>query len=207
MVPKLAEYTVEEQHKNNKMMAIGCMSEVFKLCPAASVMYFDDFIQVLLNNSSTDQSSLNRNVSYGLGVLAENASADKFQPHLKASLSAIKVMYDASEDEGAKDNCTASMAKIFEKYQQTLTESEFEECFAHIMSQIPLKGDPAENETMLKLVMSVNSQNPTKLGPHMERVVLLTLNILTSEECRKTIEEPFKVMTAQYIKNVICADQ
>jgi hypothetical protein len=35
----------------------------------------------------------------------------------------------------------------------------------------------------------------------------MCLKILTDSECRKLIEEPFKILTAKFIKNVICADQ
>lgn len=109
-------YIGDDHPKSDKIMVIGCLSEVFNQCPSALAFYFDDFIQVLFKHATSSDGSLNRNVSYGLGVLADKAPEDKFSLHMKSVLVAIKAMHDASEEDDAKDNCAASMARIVEKY-------------------------------------------------------------------------------------------
>ena len=54
-------------------MVIGCLAETFNSCKAAIPVYFNDFYQILLKNSKTTDSGLNRNVSYAFGILAENS--------------------------------------------------------------------------------------------------------------------------------------
>ena len=71
-------------------MAIGCLGETFNQCPSAMGVYFNDFIQVLFKNSTTDDGSLNRNVSYGIAICADRASPEQFEPHLQTALQAIK---------------------------------------------------------------------------------------------------------------------
>jgi hypothetical protein len=56
-------------------MVIGCLAETFNSCPAAIAVYFNDFMQILMKNCNTDDSSLNRNVAYAIGILAEHGKA------------------------------------------------------------------------------------------------------------------------------------
>jgi len=70
------------------------------------------------------------------------------------------------------------------------------------MSSIPFEGDPTENETVLKFCMNVNNLNTGRLEPHMERIALTCLKIITDTRLAKE-DEGFKVLTAKFIKNVI----
>mmetsp|Transcript_23143 Transcript_23143/g.28686 ORF Transcript_23143/g.28686 Transcript_23143/m.28686 type:complete len:85 (+) Transcript_23143:1170-1424(+) len=71
------------------------------------------------------------------------------------------------------------------------------------MNSLPLQGDPSENQTMLKFVMNVNASQPDRVLPFMDRVTLLCLKLLTDSQCKRDLDEPFKVLTAKFIKNVI----
>jgi len=62
---------------------------------------------------------MNRNCSYALGILAEKAS-DKFLPNLGSAMMAVKMMYDASDAEDAKENCLASLCRIIEKFSEQI---------------------------------------------------------------------------------------
>ena len=57
-------------------MVIGCLAEVFNNCPAAVSSYFDDFIKILIFHSTGNDGSMNRNVSYSFGIMAEKASLE-----------------------------------------------------------------------------------------------------------------------------------
>ena len=56
-------------------MVIGCLAETFNSCSAAISVYFNDFMSILLKNANTNDSSINRNVAYAIGILAEHAKA------------------------------------------------------------------------------------------------------------------------------------
>ena len=79
-------------------MVIGALVEIFNQCPVAINAFFDEFIQVLLKHSTTDDGSLNRNVAYGFAVFADKATPEKFGPHLITCMQAIKNMHEASEE-------------------------------------------------------------------------------------------------------------
>lgn len=70
------------------------------------------------------------------------------------------------------------------------------------MSAIPFDGDPTENETVLKFCMNVNNLHSGRLEPHMDKITLTCLKILTDTRLAKE-DEDFKVLTAKFIKNVI----
>ena len=113
---------MEDDHgKSDKIMAIGCFGEVIHNCPsAAAAPYFEPFMQVLIKHSGTEDGSMNHNVAYGFGVLAEKAPVELFAPHLNTAMTCVKNMHAASQEADAKDNCVATLAKIIEKYQASL---------------------------------------------------------------------------------------
>lgn len=50
--------------------------------------------------------------------------------------------------------------------------------------------------------MNVNTQSPEKLLPHMEKITLTCLKVLTDDAC-DDFEESFKMLVGKFIKNVV----
>ena len=71
--PSLVRYLDDNHPKSDVVMVIGCLAETFSSCKVAIPIYFNDFLSILFKNSLTDDSGLNRNISYALGILAENS--------------------------------------------------------------------------------------------------------------------------------------
>lgn len=69
--PSLVRYLDDSHPKSDIIMVIGCLAETFNQCQAAIPVYFRDFLQIILKNSKTDDSGLNRNVAYAIGILAQ----------------------------------------------------------------------------------------------------------------------------------------
>ena len=201
--PKLVKYLGDEHGKSDKIMVIGCLGETFNQVPSSMATYFNDYIQVLMKHSQTSDGSLNRNVAYSFAICADKASPEQFLPHMQAVMQAIRSMYQASAEQDAKDNCLAGFVRILEKYHDQLPEDERNTLFEQIMTSLPLQGDPSENQTMLKFIMNINASQPQKVLPHMERIVLTCLKLLTDSRCKRDLDESFKVLTAKFIKNVV----
>lgn len=201
--PKLVKYLGDDHPKSDKIMVIGALSETFNQCPVAITSYFAEFLQVLFKNANTTDSSLNRNVAYGMAIVSEKAPINMFAPHLASVMQAIKTMHTASEDDDAKDNCTAAIVRILERYHDKMDQAEYETLFNQIMGALPLQGDPSENQTMLKFIMNVNAGQPQRIQPFMNKISLTCLKILTDSRCKQDLDESFKVLTAKFIKNVI----
>lgn len=71
--PSLVKYLDDSHPKSDIIMVIGCLAETFNQCKAAIPIYFNDFMQILFKYSKSDDSDLNRNVSYAIGLLAEHS--------------------------------------------------------------------------------------------------------------------------------------
>ena len=71
------------------------------------------------------------------------------------------------------------------------------------MSAVPLQGDPGENQTILKFIMSINASSPDKVRPYMSQITVVCLMLLTDSRCNNEVDEAFKMLTASFIKNVI----
>ena len=112
-------------------------------------------------------------------------------------------MHMSSDDEAAKDNCIACIVRILEKYHAKLPQEESDMLFQQIMSAVPLQGDPGENQTILKFIMSINASSPEKVRPYMSQITLVCLMLLTDSRCNNEVDEAFKLLTASFIKNVI----
>lgn len=126
--PKLVSYLGPDHPKSDKIMIIGCLSEVFNSCPIAINTYFDDYFQVIIKHSVTPDSGMNRNCSYGMGILADKAP-EKFLPHLGTALMAVQMMYESSDAEDAKENCIACQCRIIERFQSQIPQNEYDVMF------------------------------------------------------------------------------
>ena len=86
-------YLADEHPKSDKVMVIGCLSEVLKNCPLAINAYFQDFMTVLMKQSTNIDGAMTRNVAYGFGTLAEKTPHQLFTPHLSNILHTVKLMH------------------------------------------------------------------------------------------------------------------
>jgi hypothetical protein len=109
--PSLVRYLDDSHPTSDRVMAIGCLAETFNSCPSAIVVYFNDFLQIILKNSGTDNSGLNRNCAYSIGILAEH-SGIHLQHHLPAILPALNQLYEGSDEADAKDNAVAAICRV-----------------------------------------------------------------------------------------------
>jgi len=98
-------------------MVVGCLAEIFNVCPVAIPAMFEDYFQVLMKMCGTDDGQMNRNVAYGIGVLAKRTEpAATFANHVGTSLTITRLMYQNSQEEDAKDNCMMCMLKILDRF-------------------------------------------------------------------------------------------
>ena len=111
LAPTLHGYTTDKHPKSDRHMAIGCMAEVFASCPAAIPACFDDFVKLLDANSNLQDSKMNRNLAYAVGVLAQHAQM-LFQPHIASFMTLLNRLNDNSSEQAAKDNVLAALCKI-----------------------------------------------------------------------------------------------
>jgi len=86
LAPSLAPYLDEKHPRSDNVMAIGCLSEIFNSSPTVISSHFETFYQILMRMSVTDDGSLNRNVAYGIGVLAKKAPKNLFEPHTSTAV-------------------------------------------------------------------------------------------------------------------------
>ena len=117
IAPSLVRYLDDSHPKSDIEMVIGCLAETFNACTAAIPVYFKDFLQILFKNSKTDDSSLNRNVSYALGVLAQHSGVLLGQ-HIQPCLEALNTMYAVSTEQDAKDNIISASCRLMQYYPQ-----------------------------------------------------------------------------------------
>lgn len=132
-------------------MVIGCLAETFASCTAAIPVYFNDFLQILLKNSKTNDSGLNRNISYAIGILAEHAGVLLSQ-NLPPCLEALNNMYQVTEELDAKDNIVSATCRIMQNFPQQVP---FDTMLDFVLTRIPFTGDMNENETVLKFAFNL----------------------------------------------------
>jgi len=115
IAPRLVKYLSDDYGERDRTMVIGCLSEIMASCPAAIDQYFDHFYKVLIQHSNGTDGELNRNISYGIGILCKNAP-QRFEPILQEALAAVQRMHTASDAQDAKDNCIASIIRILDTF-------------------------------------------------------------------------------------------
>ena len=85
VAPSLVKYLDESHPKSDIIMIIGCLAETFDSCNVAIPIFYHDFVQILLKNSTSTDSGLNRNIAYAIGLLAEHAKG-LFPQHMNEFL-------------------------------------------------------------------------------------------------------------------------
>ncbi len=71
----MSKYLGEASSKSDRVMVIGCIGETIHACPSGIPGFYDDFTKILLANSASGDVSMNRNVAYAIGLLAEQAKS------------------------------------------------------------------------------------------------------------------------------------
>lgn len=206
IAPKLVKYLGDEHPKSDKIMVIGCLSEIMNNCPSAINSYFDEFFKVIMQHSGGTDGQMNRNCSYSIGILCQKAP-EKFKQHLKQAMDAVQLMHTKSDAADAKDNCVATLIRILDHYPTEFPEQVYNDLFNRVMSVVPFEADPTENETVIKFCMNANNLQAGRLEPHMEKITLTALKILVDSRLVKDIDESFKLLTVKFIKNVIVVDE
>jgi len=70
LAPHIVAYTDDQHPKYDKNVALGCIAEVFAAAPSVIPTYFNDYLQLLEKMATFNDSKVNRNVAYSIGVLA-----------------------------------------------------------------------------------------------------------------------------------------
>ena len=158
LAPALYEYTTDKHPKSDRHMAIGCIGDIFSSCPAAIPACFEAFVKLIDANSHLQDSKMNRNLAYGVGVLAQHAQM-LFQPHVPNFLTLLTRLNDNSSEQAAKDNVLAAMCKIVQYQYMPLPPAnrpaDYQNNINNILMSLPLTGDNSENETILKLAFEL----------------------------------------------------
>ncbi len=110
-------------------------------------------------------------------------------------------MFEKSKDLDAKDNVVATSCKILMHYP---TAVPFDQMYDFINRNVPLTGDPEENETVITLYMQLIESQPQKVESQLEKVVMICLKVLVDEKC-SDISKDFKAKVGKFIKEKLMA--
>jgi hypothetical protein len=113
LAPYIVAYTSDKHPKSDRNMALGCISEVFANSECVIPQYFNDYLPLLEKNSNTQDSKMNRNIAYNIGILAEHAPI-LFQPHLQNGLAMLAKLHQNTSEIAAQDNIVAASCRIVE---------------------------------------------------------------------------------------------
>ncbi len=191
----MVEYLGDQHGHRDKSMVIGSMAAIFDNCPAAIPTYFGQFSQLVLARTDTDDNSLNRNLSFSIGVLAMRCPG-MFQQILQPCLQALNGMFERSKEIDTKDNVVAASCKIMLYHAAAVP---FDQMYDFMNRNVPFEGDPEENETVLNVYMSLIEPHPEKVEPYLDKIVLICLKILLDDKCEDIARE-FKQKVGVFIR-------
>jgi len=173
LAPHIVAYTGDKHPKYDKNMALGCIAEVFAACEGVIPTYFNDYLPLLEKNSNTNDSKVNRNISYSLGVLAEHAPL-LFQPHVNNALALLKKLHDCTTQIDAQDNIIAAFCRIIEFQFMPLPAeqrpAEYNSLIESIYAKVPLTGDDTENECILKMSFKLYQSDQANCLKFMDKI-------------------------------------
>lgn len=74
------------------------------------------------------------------------------------------------------------------------------------MSAVPFNGDPTENPTIITFAMKEENLMSGRLDPHMSKLALSCVTILTDPRCRE-LPEDILILTAKFMKEVVMLNE
>ncbi len=70
LAPHIFDYLTDRHAKYDKLDAIYCITNVFDSCNSAIPMYFLQFVYTIEENGKSNDSRMNRNIAWAIGILA-----------------------------------------------------------------------------------------------------------------------------------------
>lgn len=176
-------------------MALGCIAEVFAAAECVIPKYFNEYLPLLEKNSHYQDSKVNRNVAYSIGVLAQHAPL-LFQPHVTESLALLARLHAESSEIDAQDNIVAASCRIVEYQFMPLPAeqrpAEYPGMVDSIFQKIPFIGDRTENETILNFVMKLYQVDQATCIKYMIPIAKTCVEVIANEACADGMEPKFK---------------
>jgi len=206
IAPHLVVYTADNHPKSDRNMAFGCFAETFAAASAVIPAYFNDYLALLEKHSNSQDSKMNRNISYSIGVLAEHAPV-LFQPHVKNSLALLSKLHANTSELDAQDNIVAASCRIVEFQLMPLPAEqrpvEYPQLVDSVLQKMPFQGDDAENETVLKFAFKLFAHDQPACLKHMDQIALTCVKVIVDERTSDVIPVKFKYQVGQFIKEVV----
>jgi len=203
----IANYLRGSSPISDKVMVLGCFSELFKSCKATIPIVFQKVFPHALKfcqevESVEEDLEIIRNCSFLIGILFDNALPIVL-PHLASILPALQKCYLYVENMEAhvdvRDNILAALSRVIINAHQSFP---FEQALPIIMDKIPFNGDPQENLTVLKLILFLQQHKPATLNiSNISNVILSCLKIIIDD--KSDFEAFAKQEAASFIKNHI----
>uniref|UniRef100_A0A7S3FVR3 Importin N-terminal domain-containing protein n=1 Tax=Strombidium rassoulzadegani TaxID=1082188 RepID=A0A7S3FVR3_9SPIT len=206
IAPHLVVYTADNHPKSDRVMAMGCISEVFASCESIIPTYFADFLQLLEKSSGTNDSKFNRNVAYSIGVLAQHAQV-LFQPHVASAVTLLGKLHQNSSEPEAQDNIVAASCRIVQYQYMPLPAAdrpaEYQVMIDSVFQKIPFSGDETENETVLKFAFILYEADKETCVKYMEQIARTCVKVIADEKTADMMEPKFKKEVGQFINSAV----
>ena len=191
--PSLIKYTGKDRSESDRSMAFGCLADVFKYCQISAPIYVES-LMVLVNQSVYKTSKkknedLLRHCAYLIGILFY-AIGENMRSVFENSLNMLKYIYENTKEQG-KDNVLAAIARIIIALRLSSTDQFFSEMLGIIYTNVPLKFDGFENETIVKLSFYLSLKMDIKgiFNSMMETFKYVVLNEVSCGTTKDLIKE------------------
>ena len=134
-------------------MVFGCLADILKNCKISAPFYVDSILslinQSVYKTSKKKNEELLRHCAYLLGILFY-VLGENMKSYLETSLNMLKYIYENTKHQG-KDNVLGALARIIIALKLSPNDGFFNEILQIIFTNIPLKYDALENETIILL--------------------------------------------------------
>ena len=151
--PSFTKYLSKDRSESDRSMVFGCLADILKNCKISAPFYVDSILslinQSVYKTSKKKNEELLRHCAYLLGILFY-VLGENMKSYLETSLNMLKYIYENTKHQG-KDNVLGALARIIIALKLSPNDGFFNEILQIIFTNIPLKYDALENETIILL--------------------------------------------------------
>jgi len=183
--PELKRFTTSDTAEDDVAEIIGCFAQAIKYMPSAADVYGLDMLEICFNALEYGDEYINRNMTFCVGLIVENGKT-KIGPHCKTIMEKLRVIYENATLPDTRDNAIAAIARMVYTHP---TEVPLNMIVPAMVKEMPLKGDPKEERTLIKMLIFLFETNIEILNGMEEKCIELLVDAVIQRKEYKIKDE------------------
>lgn len=178
IVQKLDKAKNDDEFKQHRSFAYGCLAECFEGLQQCTALYFDDLMPRFLKGLTDSYDQVRQNSVFGLGEMVYYAEEKSFGSY-PVILQALSEHISKETTPGAIDNICGALARLI---VTNIALVPLDTVLPVFLDHLPLKDDTNENTAVFRCFKLIYIQARDIFVQQLERILAIAVHVLYKKE-------------------------